>query len=82
MTMTIHDMERIQLIKEKYPTGTRILNKRLIAPFQNLDNMKGTVKSVDDMGGIHMVCRVFTRRLINNGIYKYLDHTVVLLEPS
>lgn len=53
--MTIHDMERIQLIKEKYPTGTRILNKRLIDPFQNLDNMKGTVKSVDDMGGIHMV---------------------------
>lgn len=53
--MTIHDMERIQLIKEKYPTGTRILNKRLIDPFQNLDNMKGTVKNVDDMGGIHMV---------------------------
>lgn len=55
MTLTIHDMERIQLIKEKYPTGTRILNKRLIDPFQNLDNMKGTVKNVDDMDGIHMV---------------------------
>ncbi len=53
--MTIHDMKSIQLIKEKYPTGTRILNKRLIDPFQNLDNMKGTVKNVDDMGGIHMV---------------------------
>ena len=53
--MTIHDMESIQLIKEKYPTGTRILNKRLIDPFQNLDNMKGTVTNVDDMGGIHML---------------------------
>lgn len=47
--------ERIQMIKEAYPKGTRIELISMEDPFEPIPSgTKGTVRCVDDMGTIHM----------------------------
>ena len=47
--------ERVQMIKEAYPKGTRIELLSMCDPFAPIDSgTKGTVRCVDDMGTIHM----------------------------
>ena len=47
--------ERIQMIKEAYPKGTRIELLSMYDPFAPIyPGTKGTVRCVDDMGTIHM----------------------------
>lgn len=47
--------ERIQMIKEAYPKGTRIELLSMYDPFAPIyAGEKGTVRCVDDMGTIHM----------------------------
>ena len=47
--------ERIQMIKEAYPKGTRLQLIFMSDPFAPIDSgEKGTVRCVDDMGTIHM----------------------------
>lgn len=49
------DRERIQMIKEAYPKGTRLQLISMSDPFAPIDSgTKGTVRCVDDMGTIHM----------------------------
>ena len=47
--------ERIQMIKEAYPKGTRLQLIAMEDPYAPIDSgTKGTVRCVDDMGTIHM----------------------------
>ena len=47
--------EQIQMIKEAYPKGTRLVCIFMSDPFSPIDSgEKGTVRCVDDMGTIHM----------------------------
>ena len=47
--------ERIQMIKDSYPKGTRLECIFMSDPFSPIDSgTKGTVRCVDDMGTIHM----------------------------
>ena len=47
--------ETLEMLREKYPTGTRVELVHMDDPYTSLTTGdKGTVKHVDDMGTIHI----------------------------
>jgi len=54
--MNLLPKSEIILLREKYPTGTRVVLIRMNDPYSNrpTPGEKGTVISVDDIGTIHV----------------------------
>ena len=53
--MKIISKETLEMLREKYPTGTRIELVHMDDPYTSLTTGdKGTVRCVDDMGTIHI----------------------------
>lgn len=50
----MYSEEKIRMIKEKYPVGTRIKLNYMEDNYSNLNGMIGTVDFIDDAGQIHM----------------------------